>query len=147
MSERSDYRTGASGIAYIRRGVGEPLVLLHGVGSSLRMWDSLIADVAGCRDAIAVDLPGFGRSPLGDTVMSVAGYVDALSRLLAGLGIDRAHIAGHSFGGAIALEAGRRGMARSVVAFAPIGFWGAAGGVWAQWSLLRAHAASRRLVP
>jgi pimeloyl-ACP methyl ester carboxylesterase len=45
------------------RGTGEPLLLVHGTGSSLRVWDPLVERLAARRTVIAVDLPGFGASP------------------------------------------------------------------------------------
>jgi pimeloyl-ACP methyl ester carboxylesterase len=47
----------------------------------------------------------------------------AVVELMDELGLERPHLAGHSLGGAIALELGRMGRARSVTAIAPIGFW------------------------
>ena len=44
-------------------GTGEPLLLVHGTGSSLRIWDPVIERLAARRAVIAVDLPGFGVSP------------------------------------------------------------------------------------
>ena len=44
------------------RGTGEPLLLVHGTGSSLRVWDPLVERLAARRTVIAVDLPGFGAS-------------------------------------------------------------------------------------
>ena len=56
-------------------------------------------------------------------------------------------VVGHSLGGAIALELGRRGDARSVVAFAPIGFWGAPGVIWCMGVLRAMRVAGPRLRP
>ena len=44
-------------------GAGEPLLLIHGTGGSLRVWDPLLERLAARRTVIAVDLPGFGLSP------------------------------------------------------------------------------------
>ena len=43
-----------------RSGTGPTLVLLHGLGSSLRVWDPVVASLAEHFDVLAVDLPGFG---------------------------------------------------------------------------------------
>ena len=43
-------------------GAGEPLVLLHGLGSARAAWDPVIPALAERFDVIAVDLPGFGES-------------------------------------------------------------------------------------
>ncbi len=48
------------------RGSGKPLLLVHGLGSSLRNRDPIVADLAAPRDVIAVALPGFdGRTACG----------------------------------------------------------------------------------
>ena len=49
-------------LAYRRTGAGEPLVLLHPLGSSHRAWDPVVPALARHFDVIAVDLPGFGDS-------------------------------------------------------------------------------------
>ena len=46
------------------RGTGEPLLLLRGTSSSVRDWDPVVDRLAARRTVIAVDLPGFGTSPL-----------------------------------------------------------------------------------
>jgi pimeloyl-ACP methyl ester carboxylesterase len=96
-------------LAYERRGSGEPIVLLHGLGSRRKAFRPVIDRLAGERELIAVDLPGFGESRPD---------------------LERPHLAGNSMGGAIALELGRRGAARSITVFSPIGFWGKAGQAW-----------------
>lgn len=47
---------------YSRRGQGEPLVLLHGLGSSRAAWEAIVPTLTQRFDVIAVDLPGFGTS-------------------------------------------------------------------------------------
>jgi pimeloyl-ACP methyl ester carboxylesterase len=48
---------------YERWGSGPPLVLLHGIGHRLQAWDPVLDRLAAAHDVIAVDLPGFGKSP------------------------------------------------------------------------------------
>ncbi|MGQ4598099.1 alpha/beta fold hydrolase [Nocardia sp. R6R-6] len=129
-----------------RVGAGEPLVLLHGVGARWQMWEPVVDILAASYDVIAVDLPGFGRSnPLAHT--TVDSLTEALAEFLAAQGIDRPHLAGNSMGGLIALNSGARGLARSVTAFSPIGFWGTAGRVWCQQSLGKSQALARLARP
>jgi pimeloyl-ACP methyl ester carboxylesterase len=110
---------------YERDGTGDPIVLLHGIGGELGVWDPVRATLAAERDVIAVDLPGFGRSPalppgVDPSPEALAG---AVGRLLTDLGIDRAHIVGNSLGGWIALELAKAGRALSVTALSPAGLW------------------------
>ncbi|WP_330233548.1 alpha/beta hydrolase [Nocardia sp. NBC_00508] len=129
-----------------RVGAGEPLVLVHGVGSRWQIWEPIIDTLAASYDVIAVDLPGFGGSnPLAHT--TVDNLTDAFTEFLAAQGIDRPHLAGNSMGGLIALNLGARGLARSVTAFSPIGFWDTAGRVWCQQSLGKSQALARLVRP
>jgi len=110
---------------YVRRGAGEPLVLIHGLGGSIVIWRPVLDRLAEERDVVAVDLPGFGGSPdPGDGfVPSAAQLGEAMSGLCAELGIDRPHTAGNSLGAWVALEMARRGNAASVCALSPAGLW------------------------
>jgi pimeloyl-ACP methyl ester carboxylesterase len=112
-------------LAYERSGSGPPLVLVHGLGHHRGGWAPVRDQLARERDVIAVDLPGFGESPpLPDgTRATVEELADAVAQTTAELGLDRPHLAGNSLGGGIALELGRRGLARSVTAISPTGFW------------------------
>jgi pimeloyl-ACP methyl ester carboxylesterase len=115
-------------IRYMRTGSGEPLLLIHGIGHRRQAWDPVVPLLAAEREVIAVDLPGFGESPglpadmTYDMPTTIANFQDFIDDL----GIDSPHIAGNSLGGAIALELGAAGLARSVVALSPAGFWTAA---------------------
>ncbi|MCM6777243.1 alpha/beta hydrolase [Nocardia sp. CDC159] len=87
-------------------------------------------------EVIAVDLPGFGGSEaLAET--SVDTLTDAVAGFLADVGVERPHLAGNSMGGLISLNLGARGLARSVTAFSPIGFWSTVGRIWCQQALGR----------
>ncbi len=58
----ADDTTRQSPLAHTRSGAGEPLVLLHGIGSSGKAWNPVIPLLAARFDVIVVDLPGFGDS-------------------------------------------------------------------------------------
>lgn len=114
------------GLHYEVRGAGDPLLLVHGTGSSLRVWDPVVDRLAAFRTAIVVDLPGFGLSPpltASGPPPTPAGFARVLSELLRDLGHGTAHVAGNSVGGWTALEMARLGSARSVVALSPAGLW------------------------
>ncbi len=106
-----------------RQGSGEPLVLVHGVGSRWQVWQSVLPALAARHDVIAVDLPGFGASPPDGTVPSVVAQAERLEAFFAELGLERPHVAGNSMGGAIALELARRGSVSSATGVSPAGFW------------------------
>jgi pimeloyl-ACP methyl ester carboxylesterase len=107
-------------LAYDRTGSGPPLLLLHGLGSCKEMWRPVTPLLAGSRDVIAVDLPGFGESPPG--AETVDGIADELAAFADALGLDRPHVAGNSMGGGLALALGARGRVASTCAISPIGF-------------------------
>ncbi|MEO8287112.1 MAG: alpha/beta fold hydrolase [Chloroflexota bacterium] len=110
---------------YQRQGNGEPLLLIHGTGSHLQMWEPVIGRLARERDVIAVDLPGHGKSPLVPAGMAptAATFAVLLTEMLDELGISTAHVAGNSMGGWTALEMAKLGRVRSVVALSPAGLW------------------------
>lgn len=112
-------------IAFERSGSGEPLVLIHGLGSSKRVWDAPLPLLTRERDVIAIDLPGFGDSPTLATTPTVEALADAVEGLFTELGLQRPAVGGNSLGGWITLELARRGSVSSAVALSPAGFWNA----------------------
>ncbi|MGW6833951.1 alpha/beta fold hydrolase [Streptomyces sp. NPDC054949] len=112
-------------VAYERKGAGEPLLLLHGIGHHLQAWQPVIDILAAEHEVIAVDLPGFGASdPLpADVPYDLSTVAPALGALCAALGVERPHVAGNSLGGLLALEMARTHLVQSVTALSPAGFW------------------------
>lgn len=109
----------------MRKGRGEPLLLIHGLGGSARVWAPVIDLLAPERDTIALDLPGFGDAaalPNG-VEPSPTNLAAALRSACEGLGVRRPHVAGNSLGGWVGLEMGRAGWAASVTALSPAGLW------------------------
>jgi pimeloyl-ACP methyl ester carboxylesterase len=112
-------------LAFERIGSGPPLVLLHGVGHRRQAWYPVLRHLTDRREVILVDLPGHGESdPLVlDGRTGVRILRDELTTFFEQQGLDRPHIAGNSLGGRMALEAAVLGIARSVTALSPAGFW------------------------
>jgi pimeloyl-ACP methyl ester carboxylesterase len=119
-------------IVYERRGQGSPLVLLHGIGHRWQAWEPVLDLLSARHDVIAVDLPGFGGSPLlPDRDYTMPGAVEIAAEMFASLGLDRPHVAGNSLGGVLAIELASRGLVRSATALAPAGFWTPRDRLWA----------------
>jgi pimeloyl-ACP methyl ester carboxylesterase len=112
-------------LAHLRQGDGEPLLLLHGLGGSKEIWGPVIDRLATEREAIAVDMPGFGGSaPLPPGLEpSAANLAAAIRSFCEEQGLERPHVAGNSLGGWVGLEMGRGGWAASVTAISPAGLW------------------------
>ena len=108
-----------------RGGTGTPLLLLHGVGGTWRVWLPVLSELERAHEVFVPTLPGHcGAEPLAEgAVPTIAALTDAVVDYLDRAGLDRVHVAGNSLGGWIALELARRGRARSVVVFGPAGAW------------------------
>jgi pimeloyl-ACP methyl ester carboxylesterase len=113
-----------------RQGRGSPIVLVHGIGSRRQVWAPVLEPLAAAHEVIAVDLPGFGETRWDGVPGSVPHLADRVAAFLTAEGIGRPVIGGSSLGGGVALELARRGLARSVVAFSPVGFFGPAAAAW-----------------
>ncbi|HEY1134530.1 MAG TPA: alpha/beta hydrolase [Nocardioides sp.] len=115
-----------SPLAHTRRGSGETVVLIHGIGHRRQAWGPVFDRLSERYDVIAVDLAGFGESapfPAGvPYTMDVA--CDHLAEQFAAWGVERPHVVGNSLGGAIALELASRDLVASVTALSPAGFFG-----------------------
>lgn len=108
---------------HVRRGTGKPLLLVHGLGGSWRSWDPVLDGLTAQREVIAVDLPGFGRTPPLPGEVSIATLTDAVESFIKQQGLDGVDIAGSSMGARMVLELARRGVDGHAVALDPGGFW------------------------
>lgn len=89
-------------------------------------WNAVTPGLSSTRRVIAFDIAGFGLTPAlpKSTRPTVPNLVDGLARSIEEMGIAiPVDIAGNSLGGYMALEAARRGIARTVVAISPAGLW------------------------
>ncbi|MEV0242552.1 alpha/beta fold hydrolase [Streptomyces sp. NPDC050674] len=136
-------------LSYTRRGSGEPLLLLHGIGHHRQAWEPVIPALAAERDVIAVDLPGCGESPALPDGMAhdLPTMSTVLTALCEALEIERPHVAGNSLGGLLALDLARTQRVRSVTALSPAGFWNDAERRYAFTVLATMRQIARRMPP
>ncbi len=119
---RAEAAPAALNRAWLRRGEGAPVVMIHGFGADLNGWRVLAAAAALARPVLALDLPGHGRSAGLDRV-SLAGLAEAVAAALAEEGVAEADLVGHSLGAAVAVAVAEaaRFTVRSLFLIAPAG--------------------------
>jgi len=103
---------------------GDVVLLVHGYGGDRNSWLFLQEPLAARHRVYALDLPGHGTSAKDVGDGSVDLLADAVLGVLDAVGSDRAHLVGHSLGGAVVLAAAARSPGRiaSLTLFAPAGF-------------------------
>jgi pyruvate dehydrogenase E2 component (dihydrolipoamide acetyltransferase) len=87
---------------------GTPVVLIHGFGGDLNAWLFNHAELAAHREVWALDLPGHGESGKAVDSGSLDELAQSVIAFLDDRGIERAHLVGHSMGGAVALTVAER---------------------------------------
>jgi pimeloyl-ACP methyl ester carboxylesterase len=95
-------------LAYSERGAGEPIVLVHG-GIVADAFVPLLEEsaLAGRHRLVAYHRRGYGQSARAAEPASIARQAADCLELMRHLGIARAHVAGYSFGGTVALQLAR----------------------------------------
>jgi pimeloyl-ACP methyl ester carboxylesterase len=97
----------SSPLAYEVTGSGQPLILLHGLSGSGRWWGRNVPTFATSFRTYTIDLPGFGKSRRARW-SRLDGTADRLADWIMAEGLARAHVAGHSLGGAVAARLASR---------------------------------------
>lgn len=89
----------------LNEGLGDPVVLLHGIPTSSFVWRDVARVIARERRAVAPDLIGFGLAdrPAGAD-LSPAGQAESMLRVLDAIGVDKAALVGHDYGALVACE-------------------------------------------
>jgi len=86
-------------------GEGPPIVFIHGLSGCWQNWLLQLPEFAALgHRVIALDLPGFGHSPMPLQRISISGYARDVDECLAELGVDSATVVGNSMGGFIGAE-------------------------------------------
>lgn len=91
-------------INYIDKGEGEPIILLHGWGANISLFNSMIELLTKQYRVVAIDLPGFGGSDEPKEIWNVSNYTDFVTEFVKELDIKEATFLGHSFGGRIIIK-------------------------------------------
>lgn len=107
-------------------GTGDPLLLVHGMGSASTAWKPLIPHLKEEFTVITADLPGHGQSSFRNgQAMDPNSLGLYLFDLMTELGINQFHLAGNSLGGWVSLEMASTepSRIRSVTGIAPAGLW------------------------
>jgi pimeloyl-ACP methyl ester carboxylesterase len=88
----------------IDMGEGPALVFVHGLSGSWPNWLEQLPVLAGTHRVVAMDLPGFGHSPMPVEEITISSYARILDQLLGKLGVSAATLVGNSMGGFISAE-------------------------------------------
>ena len=97
---------GETPISYVDQGEGPPILLVHGLGGSWRNWLENIPFLSDSHRVVALDLPGFGLSPMAHEPISMPAYGDLVLRFADAVGLGpETFLIGHSMGGFISTEA------------------------------------------
>jgi pyruvate dehydrogenase E2 component (dihydrolipoamide acetyltransferase) len=116
---------GGRKISYAGAGTdGDVILLVHGYGGDRNSWLFLQEPLAAKHRVYALDLPGHGTSAKDVGDGTIGFLADAVFGVLQAIGAERAHLVGHSMGGAVTLAVAARDPARvaSLTLIAPAGF-------------------------
>jgi len=83
---------------------GNTIVLIHGLGSNSKAFKKNMPALAKKAKVIALDLPGYGKTDLGDFVPGMANYANAITEFIELKKLGNVTLVGHSMGGQIALQ-------------------------------------------
>jgi pyruvate dehydrogenase E2 component (dihydrolipoamide acetyltransferase) len=119
---------GGRTISYVTMGppepAGDPVVLVHGFGGDKNSWLFVQQPLSETHTVHALDLPGHGASDKDVGDGSLKTLADTVLGFLEGLGVRRAHLVGHSLGGAVVAAAAQAAPERvaSLILLAPVGY-------------------------
>jgi len=104
LVRRARLSTGEITYVDLGEGDGPPILFLHGLGGNWQNWLENLPRAAQERRTIALDLPGFGTSPMPSEEISISLYARLVDELLERLGIGSAVIVGNSMGGFVSAD-------------------------------------------
>jgi len=102
--QRSVELPGAT-VNYVEIGEGDPILFIHGISGGWQNWLENLPHFGQTHRAIALDLPGFGSSPMPEWDVDMPHYGRMIHDFCERLGLQRTVLVGNSMGGFIAVEA------------------------------------------
>lgn len=99
-----EVRSNGATLYYEIHGTGQPLLLIHGLGSSTRDWEYQVPEFSKSYQVITFDLRGHGRSDKPPGPYGIPMFAADAAGLLEALKIGPAHVIGLSLGGAVAFQ-------------------------------------------
>lgn len=101
--------TDGTQVAVTDTGAGrETLVLVHGLSSSLMVWQKNLAQLGQHFRCVAIDLPGYGRSPRAPRTLDMIYFSSVVMEVIYRMGIRQANLVGHSMGGQVSMTTALR---------------------------------------
>jgi pimeloyl-ACP methyl ester carboxylesterase len=102
-------------------GQGDAVIFVHGLGGTSNVFTPQLMALGSRYRTMRPDLPGSGRSPAGGP-LSIGGFAEAVVRLARALGIERAHLVGHSMGTIVCqhVAVNEPRLVRSLALFGPL---------------------------
>lgn len=89
---------------YVEKGEGNTVLLLHGWGANIKLFDNMINHLSKTHKVYALDMPGFGESEEPKEAWNVDNYVDFVIKFIECMNISKLSILGHSFGGRVIIK-------------------------------------------
>lgn len=93
-------------INYVDKGVGKPILMIHGLGGNASHWKKTIESLSATNRCIAIDLPGYGGTGSINSLESkevLAFYAKVAAQLIKSLQLKNVTVMGHSMGGQVAM--------------------------------------------
>lgn len=88
-------------VNYIDQGQGDVILLLHGWGANITLYQGIISTLTQNHRVIALDMPGFGKTTEPSVPWCVDDYVDFVLKFIASFELTKLSIVVHSFGGRV----------------------------------------------
>ncbi|WP_375334215.1 alpha/beta fold hydrolase [Flagellimonas sp. C4] len=111
-------------VHYLHTGHGTTKwVMVHGLGSYSKAYTKILSNLPEHVEAYALDLPGYGKTPMGDQPISMENYATIVNGFVEELGLDKVVLMGHSMGGQIAITLALKNpkWLKNLILFSPAG--------------------------